>query len=139
MFASVSVPAPALVRSKPVPASPPLSVRLPAVTVIVRLAPSVAAPESVRLLVPAKAKSPLSATVFATVSAAAEASSVPPVTVKLPVPSAPLLPTLSVPAARVSPPEKVLAPESVTAPTPDFVAATPVPPRIAPIVPAWRS
>ena len=118
------------------PATPPLRVRLPAVTVIVRDAPSVAAPESVSALVPAKEKSPFSASVLATVRAAAEASSVPPVIENVPVPSAAALPTLSVPAERVSPPVKVLAPESVTAPTPDFVATTPVPPRMAETVPA---
>ena len=105
-------------------------------TVIVRLAPSVAAPASVRPFVPANAKSPSSATVLPTDSAAAEASSVPPVMVSPPVPRAEALPMLSVPAARVSPPVKVLAPESVTAPPPDLIAATPVPPRTALIVPA---
>ena len=133
---SVSVPVPALVRSKPVPATPPLRVRMPAVIVSVRFAPSVAAPESVSALVPANAKSPFSASALATVRAAAEASSVPPVIVNVPVPSAAALPTLSVPAERVSPPVNVLAPESVTAPMLDFVAATPVPPRMAETVPA---
>ena len=132
---SVSVPVPALVRSKPVPATPPLRVRLP-VTVTVRDALSVAAPESVSALVPANAKSPFSASALATVSAAAEASSVPPLIVNVPEPSADAWPTLSVPAERVSPPVKVFAPERVIAPTPDFVAAMPVPPRMALTVPA---
>ena len=133
---SVSVPVPALVRSKPVPATPPLRVRMPAVIVSVRFAPSVAAPESVSALVPANAKSPFSASALATVSAAAEASSVPPLIVNVPEPSADAWPTLSVPAERVSPPVKVFAPERVIAPTPDFVAAMPVPPRMALTVPA---
>ena len=118
------------------PATPPLRVRLPAVIVSVRDVPSVAAPESVSALVPANAKSPFSASALATDSPAAEASSVPPVIVNVPVPSAAVLPTLSVPAERVSPPVNVLAPESVTAPMLDFVAATPVPPRMAETVPA---
>ena len=109
------------------------------VTVTVREAPRVAAPESVRALVPAKVKSPLSASVLPTVRLAADASSVPPVTVKVPEPNAVLWPTLSVPAESVRPPLKVFAPERVTAPTPDLVAATPVPPRMALIVPPCRS
>ena len=102
---SVSVPAPALDRAKLVPVTPPLRVRLPAVTVSVREAPSVAAPESVSALVPTNVKSPFSATALVAVSPPAEASSAPPVIVNVPVPSAAALPRLSVPAERVSPPE----------------------------------
>ena len=105
-------------------------------TVTVRFAPRVAAPESVSALVPANAKSPSSATALPAVRPPAEASSVPPVMVNVPAPSAAALPTPRVPSERVSPPVKVLAPVSVSTPPPDLVAATPVPPRMAETVPA---
>ena len=53
--------------------------------------------------------------------AAGEASTMPPLTVKVPVPRAALFASTRVPAERVVPPLKVFAPPRMSVPAPDFV------------------
>ena len=108
---SVSVPAPAFVRLKPLPLMTPPTVRLLAFTVTVRLAPKVTAPvPRFKLCVPVKVKLP-----FQTWALLVESVIAPPVVlsmtalllaaiVNVPVPSALALLIFSVPAVIVVPP-----------------------------------
>ena len=101
------VPAPAFVRVEDVPVSAPPTVSVLPVTVTVRLPERVTAPvPRFRLFVPVKAKSPVQAwaLLFASVSAEPVAlSNVPPARVSKPLPKAPALPSLTVPAESVKP------------------------------------
>ena len=111
----VSVPAPALVRPKPLPEMTPPTVRLPPLTVTVRVAFMATAPvPRFRSFVPVKAKLPFQFCALFVERVTLEPlvlSSVPPVIVKAPVPRAELVPPepelliLSVPIERVVMPE----------------------------------
>ena len=129
MFApeSVSEPAPALVREKPLPPMTPPSVSVLAETVIVRFAPSVIAPVlCVRFDVPTKVKSDDSVRTLLMLTALA-ASRLPPFTVTVvPLPNAFAEPAESVPAESVVLPKALLAPDSVSLPAPSFVRPAPV-------------
>ena len=98
--------------------------------VFVVLAPIVRSPERVIAFASVKAEVPL-----ATREGAPEAE----VTTTVPVPSASALPATTVPRWRLKLPVNVLAAVSVTVPVVLLVATTPVPPRIAEMVPACRS
>ena len=133
----MSAPAPVFVRLKLVPEMMPPTVRLPPLTVTVRLAPSATVPVPMfRSLVPVKAKSPFQLCVLLLVRVRLVPlvlSSVPPVMVMLPLPGAVALFRFSVPALSVSPPPKVLAPESVSVPAPDLLKPALEPARFAEI------
>ena len=127
---SVSAPAPRFVRPKPVPEMTPVSDWPPMpvpLTVSSRVPVSDTAPESVRLpglsRLP-RVTSPPSVTALVSVKALPGLfeESVPPVQLSVPVPRAAALPTWSVPAARATPPVKVLAAESRSVPVPVFAS-----------------
>lgn len=103
------VPEPALVRPRPEPEIMPPTVRLPAETVIVGVAPSVTLPvPRLRSFVPVKAKSPPQLWVLLFERVMAEPlvlSIVPPEIVKVPLPRAVAALMLIWPADRVVPPE----------------------------------
>ena len=85
-------------------------------------------PESVTSLAefePPSEKSPATVTALASVRAAESDCRLPPLTVSVPVPSAALLSTKSVPAERLTPVVNVLEAESTKLPEPAFVIAPP--------------
>ena len=110
---------------------------MPALTVTVRLALKVTAPvPKFRSFVPLKVKFPLHtcALLLESVRAPPErlSSTEAPEIVRLPEPTAVALERFNVPAESVNPPLNVFAPESVSAPLPDFVSeyAPPMTPSI---------
>ncbi len=122
-----SVPAPDLVKPAPLPPITPPKVSVLPLTVMTRSAPRAIAPVPwVRLAVPVKVRSAPSVIALVIV-AAGEASTTPPLTVKVPVPRAALFASTKVPAERVRPPPKVLAPPRMSLPAPDFVTPKPAP------------
>ena len=124
---TLSVPAPAFVKPAPLPPITPPKVSVLPLTVMMRSAPRAIAPVPwVRLAVPVKVRSAPSVIALAIV-AAGEASMTPPLTVKVPVPRAALFASTKVPAERVRPPPKVLAPPRMSLPAPDFVMPKPAP------------
>ena len=108
MLESASVPAPALVRPKPLPPTGPLSVSVLAETVIVGVAVSVTgAVLRSRLLVPVKVKLPpidVAVTPERTKAEPFVLLSVPPLIDSEPAPREPASPILSVPPETVVPP-----------------------------------
>ncbi len=120
----VNVPAPALVRLWATEMTPP-TVSIPASMVTVGFPVSDTAPvPRFRLLLPTKVKLPLQvcALLLLRVMAAPLALSiVPPLMVKVPVPTAAALSMFSWPAESVMPLEKVLAPDKVNVPAPASV------------------
>ena len=102
-------------------------------TVMTRSAPlSAMAPVVwVRLAVPRKVRSAPRVTALVKV-VATEASRLPPLTVSVPVPNAAFAPVISVPAERVVPPVKVLAPLSFNVPAPALERPKPAPETMPP-------
>ena len=120
--AKVTAEAVVKARSMPPRSMPAVKVRAPVFTA------------SPRVTSPARASA--LASVYAVVLLL---ESLPAVRIRVPVPRAELWPTCKTPPLRFSPPEKVLAPDSVTVPAVVLTAAMPVPPRMAEAVPACRS
>src|SRR5271170_2111314 len=123
----INVPAPALVKlnvEAPSVIVPP-TVRLPALTVIMRFAPSVTVPvPRFRSLVPTNVKSPfqLCVLLFERVIAAPLVLSIdPPLIVNVPVPTAVAVLMSSCPADNVIPPSYVPAPFKIKVPAPALV------------------
>ena len=117
---NVRAPFPVFVNPNEPPIIPP-SVNVLAEQVIVLLAVSVIAPVlCVKVFDPVKVKS-LPIDIAFVIDLAAVTSSVPPEIVKVPVPKAVLCPRFKLPADKVVPNVKVLAPDNVSSPIPIFV------------------
>ena len=123
--APVEVVVPAMVRREAPLTAPDRTMGFVSLFAVTTMPVCEMAPDSVSFCVPVKANEPVIETAFASERSAPMASRVPPASVRVPVPTGPfvtapvvLLLMFSVPADRVTPPEKKLAPPRVSAAVP---------------------